>query len=200
MKIIKDNKTGAIAAGVSILAINAFTAACPLCIIVISGSAGLSKYLGVDDTITGTWIGALLVVLSSQILKFLDKKNLNFSYKSIIIPVLLYTSTIIPLVVLKIIGIPENVLFPKFRYPIDKLMFGIVIGSIVFILGSNLHAYIKRKNHDKVLFPFQKVVIPVVMLLLTSLIFLFNIEIEPTIIFETNFLYFFYLFLTMILH
>ena len=36
-------------------------AVCPLCVVAIGAGLGLSEYLGIDDTISGSWIGAMLI-------------------------------------------------------------------------------------------------------------------------------------------
>jgi hypothetical protein len=33
---------------------------CPVCTIAVAGGVGLCRYLGIDDLISGSWIGALL--------------------------------------------------------------------------------------------------------------------------------------------
>jgi hypothetical protein len=36
---------------------------CPVCTIAVAGGVGLCRYLGIDDLISGAWIGALLFSL-----------------------------------------------------------------------------------------------------------------------------------------
>jgi uncharacterized membrane protein YhdT len=65
-----------------------------------------------------------------------------------------------------IIGHPQN----KFL-GIDKLIFGIFSGTIIFLISILFENYLRKKNQGKVYFKFQKVLIPVLFLLVLSLIF-----------------------------
>jgi hypothetical protein len=55
----------------------------------------------------------------------------------------------------------------------DKLFLGIVVGSAGFWMGASWYYYLKEKNGGHALFPFQKVVFPVLPLILTSIAFYF---------------------------
>lgn len=141
---------------------------CAICTATVATCVGLSRWLGVDDTISGVWIGGLMVSLVLWILHLLDKKEIHFKFRKILITVLSYFSVLYPLFLLKIIGLPLN----KSRYfGIDKLFFGIFMGSLVFSFSLWLNNYLKKQNHNKVYLPFQKVIIPVLFLLILSLYF-----------------------------
>ncbi len=60
-------------------------------------------------------------------------------------------------------------------YGIDRLLFGIIIGSIVFILAVSFDKML-RKINGKQLFPFEKVVFPVVSIIIISVIFYFGLK------------------------
>jgi len=62
-------------------------------------------------------------------------------------------------------GHPLNKIFG-----IDKIIFGIIFGTIIFWLGEKFHFYLKTRNNGKQFFDYQKVVVPVAVLILTSLI------------------------------
>jgi hypothetical protein len=66
------------------------------------------------------------------------------------------------------IGHPLNTI-----WGMDKLVLGIILGSIFFLLAVYLNNFLKKKNNGKVYFPFQKVVIPVITLAILSVIFYF---------------------------
>jgi len=40
-------------------------AVCPICTVAVATGIGFSRWLGIDDTITGLWIGGLTVSLKS---------------------------------------------------------------------------------------------------------------------------------------
>lgn len=56
---------------------------------------------------------------------------------------------------------------------IDKLLIGIVSGSISFWFGAIWYFYLKEKNNGHAYFPFQKVVMPISPLIILSIIFYF---------------------------
>jgi hypothetical protein len=140
---------------------------CPVCTIAVAGGVGLCRYLGIDDLISGTWIGALMVLLVMWILKWLNKKNIRFKFRRLSVIFLTYFFVIAPLYWMHFIGQPAN----KFL-GVDKLVFGIITGSIVFLIAYNFeNQFLRNKNQGKAFFPFQKVVIPILFLIIASLIF-----------------------------
>lgn len=138
-------------------------AVCPVCAVAVGAGVGLSRYLGVDDTITGTWIGALVVALIMWTISFLQRRSISFFAREAVTIIVYYALIVVPLVWSDIVGHPDNTL-----WGIDKLLFGIVVGSIVFFAAVTLYEWMKKKNGDKAHFPFEKIVIPVGTLLLMS--------------------------------
>lgn len=143
-------------------------AVCPVCTVAVFAGVGLSRWLGIDDTITGLWIGGLTVSLIIWTINWLNKKNLKFFGRKIIVAASYYLLVIWPLYHYDIIGHPLNKMWGY-----DKLMVGIILGSIVFLGAAMLNNYLKKNNNDRVYFPFQKVVLPVGSLLIFSTIFYF---------------------------
>lgn len=148
------------------------SAICPLCVVAIGAGLGLSRWLGVDDVVSSVWIGALLVSLILWTLVEMRKKNWRFPFDAVIISLAYYLLTFIPLYYAGIVGHPLNKIFG-----IDKIVFGTAIGTVMFLLSYALHNYLKKINNGKSFFPYQKVVLPVVILALTSLIFFLLITI-----------------------
>lgn len=142
-------------------------AVCPVCTIAVGAGVGLCRYLGIDDLISGTWIGGLIVSLIFWTIDWLNKKKIRFLFRKILISTFFYFVIIVPLYWLGIMGHPEN----KF-FGIDKLLFGILTGSPAFLLGAWFDNFLKKKNQGKSFFPFQKVVLPILFLFILSLIFL----------------------------
>ena len=141
-------------------------AVCPVCTVAVGVGLGFSRWLGIDDLISGVWIGGLIVSLIIWSLNWLNKKQIKFKLSWLAISILFYGLTIIPLYFSGIIGHPLN----KF-YGIDKILFGAIFGSLVFLLSFWLHNFLKKKNQGKVFFPFQKVALPILFLVIASLIF-----------------------------
>jgi len=141
-------------------------AVCPVCTIAVAGGVGLCRFLGIDDLISGAWIGALLFSLFLWTIEWLDKRKIKFLFRKPLVFVFWYGLTIFPLMKIGIIGHPQN----KF-FGIDKLVFGIFSGTIVFLLSILFEDYLRKKNQGKAYFKFQKVLIPVLFLIILSLIF-----------------------------
>jgi hypothetical protein len=141
-------------------------AVCPVCTIAVAGGVGLCRFLGIDDLISGAWIGALLFSLFLWTIEWLDKRKIKFLFRKPLVFVFWYGLTIFPLMKIGIIGHPQN----KF-FGIDKLVFGIFSGTIVFLLSILFEDYLRKKNQGKAYFKFQKVLIPILFLIVLSLIF-----------------------------
>lgn len=141
---------------------------CPVCVVAVGAGLELSHYLGIDDVITGLWIGALLVGLSAWTLEWLKKKKLNFKGEALAVYAGYYLLTIIPLYFAGLMGQARHSF-----WGVDKLLLGIIFGSAIFFFGGMWHYRLKKKNNNKVYFPFQKVVVPVGLLILLSFVFYF---------------------------
>jgi len=141
-------------------------AVCPVCVVAVGSGVGLCRWLGIDDTISGLWIGGLIVSITLWTLDWMNKKKIFFKFRNILIWISYYLLTIWPLFSFNIMGHPLNKV-----WGIDKLLIGIIVGSLVFLFSVFLNGHLKKKNGGKVYFPYQKVVIPVVLLLIFSLIF-----------------------------
>jgi len=142
------------------------SAMCPVCTVAVVGGIGLSRWLGVDDSITGIWIGAALMSMSLWTINWLDSKKIKFYGRKILIFLVIYVSVIWPLYGLNIMGHPINVL-----WGIDKLLLGMTLGSLIFIIFALLYLFLKKKNNGHAHFAFEKIVLVLVPLLITSGIF-----------------------------
>jgi len=143
-------------------------AICPICTIAVGAGVGLSRWLGIDDTITGLWIGALIVSSIAWTINWMNKKNIRFKGRKILITLAYYLIIIVPLYWQGIIGHIYNKI-----WGIDKLVFGIIVGSVVFLASVLWYQNLKKKNNDKAYFPFQKVAMPVGFLIIFSAILYF---------------------------
>jgi len=143
-------------------------AICPLCTIAVGAGIGLAQWLGIDDAITGVWVGGLIVSLIGWTVNWLTKKHIRFFGRKIIVFVGYYVIIILPLYWHGIIGHALNKL-----WGVDKLLLGIIVGSIVFTAAAICYEQLKKRNQNKAYFPMQKVLMPVGALLVVSVIFYF---------------------------
>lgn len=144
-------------------------AVCPVCVVTVAGGIELSRLLKIDDLITGLWIGGLIISLIYWTIDVLNKKNINFKAKNLIVILGWYLITYFSLYF-------SNIKSSAISGFLDRLSLGTIIGSIAFWFGVEFHNYLKEKNNGKVYFPFQKVVVPVGIILILSLIFYFIIK------------------------
>lgn len=145
-------------------------AVCPVCTVAVGTGIGFSRWLGIDDSITGLWLGGLIVSLIIWTLNWFDKKNLHFYGRTIITVCVYYFFVIVSFY---LFGVMDNCLdtFRFFGKVINRLWVGMAIGSIAFWFGASCYSYLKKRNHGKAYFPFQKVVMPIIPLIILSIIF-----------------------------
>jgi hypothetical protein len=142
---------------------------CPICTVTVIAGLGISRLLGIDDLITSLWIGGFILSFSFITINWMDKKWPKISIGRYTYPIiaLMYLLVLVPLKLNGSIGILRNAL-----WGIDKILLGTFVGSIVFLIGIWADKY-ERRVHKKILFPFQKVVFPVLGLIISSLVFYF---------------------------
>lgn len=162
------------------------SAVCPVCTVAVGAGLGLAEWLGIDDSISGLWIGALIISLSIWTINWLNAKSSTLrnsessafgrekskfgkKIRDILIFLGYYAIVILPLYWKGKIGHPLNRLCG-----IDKLLFGIILGSILFALGVILHSYIRKRNANISYFKGQKIAFPVSLLIIASLILYFT--------------------------
>ncbi len=143
----------------SILNVKTAQASCPVCIVTVGGGLMLAQKFGIDDLIVTLWISGLNTAIAFYIASKIKKPNLNNPY---LWSIILFVSTLIYLFTTNQAGIGNNFL------GIDKSMFGLSLGMLLFFLSVQADKLIRQKNNGKVLFFYQKVIIPVVALTLAT--------------------------------
>ena len=144
-------------------------AICPVCTVAVGAGLGLAEWLGIDDSISGLWIGGLIVSLIIWTINWLNSKSVHFRGRKISVTAFYYLIVVSPLYWKGIIGHPYNKLCG-----VDKLLFGIILGSVLFLLGVATHNYLKKKNDEKSYFKGQKIVIAISPLIIASIILYFT--------------------------
>jgi len=145
-------------------------AVCPICTIAVGVGVGLSRWLGIDDAITGLWVGGLIVSMITWTESWLEKKNIRFKGRIFVNIFAYYALIIIPLYYS---GIIMNPIHAFCACGLDKLLLGIIVGSFAFWFGASWYFYLKEKNNGHAYFPFQKVVMPILPLIILSIIYYF---------------------------
>ena len=139
---------------------------CPLCTAGAGAGLALSRYLGVDDSITGIWLAALLGASSLWAANAIKKKYVP--YQAQLIYWFILGSTIWSFYAFKLVNEHAGLIVG-----VPKLIFGMITGGILFFLVDRLNALIKKKR-GKVLFAYQPIVFSMgATLILSALDFIF---------------------------
>jgi hypothetical protein len=141
-------------------------ALCPICTVAVGAGVGLSRWLGVDDTVTGLWIGGLIVSLVLWTSSWLDARGRRFHGRASVVALVWFLSALVPLYLAGMFGLPLNSI-----WGLDKLLVGIAVGSVAFYLGARGYEASKAANAGHARFPFQKVVMPLAPLAVLSVVF-----------------------------
>ncbi len=139
---------------------------CPLCVAGTGAGLVLSRWLGIDDSISGVWIAAFLGAISLWFANTLKKKYLPFQDLAIYLGV--FGATLWSFYAFNLIDDHAGLIMG-----VPKLTFGIVTGGIVFYLMEAGNALLKKKR-GKVLFAYQPIVFSLAaMLVLSAAIYIF---------------------------
>jgi hypothetical protein len=157
--------------GISIFFTKKAFAICPVCTVGVGTGLGLCRWVGISDLITGLWIGGLTVSMIIWTLDWFQKRSWNFKGIKILTIVGYYALVVIPLYYTEVVGGPIKTLLYCLS---DNLLIGIIIGSAGFYFGVSWYNFLKEKNNGHAYFPFQKVVMPLgILIILTAIIYFF---------------------------
>jgi len=145
-------------------------AQCPICIVTVGGGMLIAQKLGIDDLLVSIWISALNTAISFWLASKFKLKIGNWKLKIFsnpwILSFIMFALTLFYFQFTGQIGHASNQLLG-----IDKIIFGQSLGLLVMFLGNWLYDYTKAKNNHKTIFPYARVVFPVGLVLITTLIF-----------------------------
>lgn len=152
-------------------------AVCPVCTIAIGAGLEGMRVLGVKDVLTGIWAGGLTVSLIGWTANYMRKHNIKNPIWYIL-NVLVYVSLLAG-----VYFVPADKPFVKWwencMWHMDQFLLGVLVGSITFVLMELWYMRIKKNNGGHALFPFQKVVMPFLGLLLMTGVFWAIIKLLP---------------------
>lgn len=126
---------------------------CPLCVVGAGAGLTLTRWIGVDDSITGLWVAALLGAISFWTYTWLARRMggvKSFWFKPLLY-VTIFLTTIWSFYKFGLVITMEKM------YGFDKLTFGIIVGGVSFYLMELLSDLI-IKLRQKSLFPYQRLV------------------------------------------
>lgn len=142
-------------------------AVCPVCTVAVGAGVGISRWLGIDDTVSGLWMGGLIVSSAFWTAAWLEKKGKTWPHKRFWALLAFWAMTLPPLYWSGMVGHSLNTL-----WGVDRLVLGMMMGSGLFILAVWTDKLLRMtKEGGKVYVPYQKVIIPVTLLTAASLYF-----------------------------
>ncbi len=149
---------------------------CPLCTIAAGAGIGVARFYGIDDSIVGLFLGAFIVSTALWFNRWL-KTKVDIPLQKFLVVFASFLLLTGPLYLAGIINnfeavkaIPALSMLGLGFFGIDKLLFGIIIGTIFIFASFNLSDHIKEKN-GKVLFQYQGISFMILTLLIFSEIF-----------------------------
>jgi uncharacterized membrane protein len=146
---------------------------CDLCTVGVIAGLGISRYFGIDDSVTWVWIGAILVVLITMTCTYLEKKKINYRFRNTSVALLYIIFTYISFYYMWVIGMYGNTLWKINSIFLDKILVSSVVGWLTLTGLSLWYQVMKQKNNWHAYFPFQKVIMPIAGLAIMSIIFYF---------------------------
>ena len=141
--------------------------ACAVCTVAIGASLSIARNLGVDDCVVGVWAGAMLAIIGYWAIRWFEKRNWQFPYRDSLLMVMSIAS--VGFMYMGDLHYDPTV-YLGFLY-IDSFLFTTILGAVTFILAMNFYEWMKKKNGGHAHFPFEKVVVPVLAVLIVSLLF-----------------------------
>ncbi|MBQ9271368.1 MAG: hypothetical protein IJ218_03790 [Alphaproteobacteria bacterium] len=139
--------------------------ACAVCTAAVAVGLEIARKLGVDDGVIAIWAGALLTLIGYWTILWFDKKGWNFKGRNLLLMLLSFS-------VLGAVYIKDLVYTPRpiLIFYLDPFLFCGIIGALLLIYSSVFYQWMKRRNGGHAHFPFEKVVLPVMALIIAGYI------------------------------
>ena len=142
--------------------------ACAVCTLAVGASLELARYMGVDDSVVGMWSGALLALIGYWLIKWFDKKNWHFGGRDFIL-----IASSVAMIGFMYVSRMEYRPYPILVFYLDPFLFSVIAGALVLVYSSIFYQWMKARNGGRAHYPFEKVVVPVVALILLNVVFYF---------------------------
>ena len=137
--------------------------ACAVCTVAVAAGLEVARKMGVDDGVIAVWAGALLALIGYWTILWFEKKGWNFKGRNLLL-MLLSFSMIGAVYIKDLVYTPRPILI----FYLDPFLFCGIIGALLLIYSSVFYQWMKRRNGGHAHFPFEKVVLPVVALIIAG--------------------------------
>lgn len=136
---------------------------CPLCVVTTGTFLGIFRWLGVDDTIIGLWLGGFILSISMVFNNFLIKKGKRIRFQLVLILLVFYGFAALSLYQFGALTSYNKI------FGIDKIFFGMILGSLLLLLSPQLDKILRKQNQGKIFISHQKMLIAISLLIIFSL-------------------------------
>jgi len=136
----------------------------PICAVGIASGLGISSWLGINDITLGLWMGALILSFSIQFNIFLNKKGKSFPFSFWAIFIGTYLLSFLPI----LINLDKYTSSIICDFP--DVICGSILGILTLFLVDKANLFVIDKHNKKVYFYYQKVIIPIIGLIIVSMI------------------------------
>lgn len=140
-----------------------YAVGCPVCIVTIGGGLYLAEVFKIDTLLIAIWISGLNSVIAIWLGKIFKKGKYDLPY--------LWTTLFYILTVAYFLSTKEIVLTKNLFWGINKTLLGLTVGFLIVALSNYIDQMIRKHHNGKVLFFYQKVIIPVSLLIISTIIF-----------------------------
>ena len=138
-------------------------AQCPVCIVTVGGGMYLATKLGIDDFLVSLWISGLNTAIAFWAATKIKHRIFG---SPIILSILMVALTLVYFIFTDQTGSATNKVIG-----LDKIIFGQILGMFIWFLGVFVDRHSRKLNGGKILFPYQKVVFPISILLIFTILF-----------------------------
>lgn len=125
---------------------------CAVCILGIGGGLLLARKFGVDDYVMAVWISGLNTAMAFYLSGLIKAKTIG---KPFLLSVIFYLMTYLYLL--------------RTGQITDRVIVGLTIGIVTYFVAHFIERIMFKRNKEKSLVPFQRVIISVFFLMLVSL-------------------------------
>lgn len=137
--------------------------ACAVCTVGVAVGLEIARNLGVDDGVIAVWAGALLALIGYWTILWFEKKGWNFKFRNSLL-MILSLSMILGIYIKDLQYTPKPILI----FYMDPFLFCAICGALILIYSSVFYQWMKAKNGGHAHFPFEKVVLPIVSLIIAG--------------------------------
>lgn len=137
------------------------TAHCPLCVAATGSFVATSRIMGIDDAITGTFVGAFIISTALWTDRMLSKRKIRLPLQPYALSLLFIALTFAGFFIFGFVSGGFATIMG-----IDRFIFGILAGSMIILFSYEAHNLLRKSNNGKNHLPFQGIVLPMLVLVL----------------------------------